>query len=183
MLRPLLGVEVVGAHQKLASADPDHVLRCRRQSGTGSHRGSITASPRSSKRQQPDQAEYAGDGRSRDGADLARPKPVELITLTLAEMAGKVRRINEIERPRRIVGPLTVVRGGCELERSGRSRSERSSHCSRSTATAHCPAMSSQRPATRIADAVRGLARAPSQDDMAIVVVQVMPAVASDVAA
>jgi hypothetical protein len=43
--------------------------------------------------------------------------------------------------------------------------------------------MSSQRPATGIADAVRGLARAPSQDDMAIVVVQVMPAVASDVAA
>ena len=42
---------------------------------------------------------------------------------------------------------------------------------------------SSQRAATRIADAVRSLAPAPLQDDMAIVVVRVTPAAASEVAA
>jgi serine phosphatase RsbU (regulator of sigma subunit) len=42
---------------------------------------------------------------------------------------------------------------------------------------------SSQRAASRIADAVRSFAPAPLQDDMAIVVVQVTPAAASDVAA
>jgi hypothetical protein len=42
---------------------------------------------------------------------------------------------------------------------------------------------SSQRSASRIADAVRSFAPAPLQDDMAIVVVQVTPAAAAEVAA
>jgi hypothetical protein len=62
-------------------------------------------------------------------------------------MAGKVRRVNDSSVRVGSLGPLTVVRAGCELERSERSSSERSS------------------------------------DDVAIVVVQVTPAAASEVAA
>lgn len=41
------------------------------------------------------------------------------------------------------LGPLTVVPAGCELERSERSSSQRSSYRSRSMATAHCLSMNS----------------------------------------
>jgi len=82
------------------------------------------------------------------------------------------------------LSPLTLVRAGCELERSGRSRSERSAHgdtcCSGRTAADL--GESPQRAATRIADGVRSFAPAPLQDDMATVVIRVTPA-ASEVAA
>jgi len=78
-------------------------------------------------------------------------------------MAGKVRCVNELERPR------TLAAG-----RSGEGKQ---------MLTAADLGESPQRAATRIADGLRSLAPAPLQDDMAIVVFRVTPAAASEVAA
>ena len=63
-------------------------------------------------------------------------------------------------------------------EQLGRERVEQTA-----TLTAADLGESPQRAATRIADGLRSFAPAPLQDDMAIVVVQVTPAAASEVAA